>query len=420
VAEGPSIPSDLFTVGRTLAVLLADFPDFTSTYQYTLPSPEEVPIFAQYESLYRFLLKSTAENPDDRFQSAEEMAGQLLGVLREVVATEMGVAQPAASSLLGEDVLVLLYQGNLKPIQADYHQIPLPLLDSNDPAFRSLQGVVSITDLPQRIAGIRRILSQYPDSREALLRLISALTDLHNPTGEVLTELEQLLTQAEEQDPWDWRVYWYWGRFWLSQGQFKIAQDAFDRVYTDLPGELAPKLALGIAAELNHEDTLAQKMYDRVSRLNPGYVSAVFGLARCLVKTGDRKGAVTALERVPQSSSLYVRSRVEIAQTLLREQESLPSLQEVRSAAQIVENLNLEGYDRYYLTRQVLETALNLLTTGQTDPHSNVQILGYRLEETPLRQGLEKTLRALAHLSTEADKIDLVDAANRIRPRTWF
>jgi serine/threonine-protein kinase PknG len=80
--EGPTAVSDLFTIGRTLAVLITDIRGFSKEHLYSLPSPEEEPLFREQESLYRFLLKSTAENPDDRFQSADEMADQLLGVLR--------------------------------------------------------------------------------------------------------------------------------------------------------------------------------------------------------------------------------------------------------------------------------------------------------------------------------------------------
>ena len=35
---------------------------------------------------YRFLLRATQRDPDSRFQSADEMADQLGGVLRDVVA----------------------------------------------------------------------------------------------------------------------------------------------------------------------------------------------------------------------------------------------------------------------------------------------------------------------------------------------
>ena len=61
--------------------------------QSTLPPPRHVPLFAEYDSLYRCCCKATAPDPDDRFQSADEMADQLLGVLREVVAAEDGHAR---------------------------------------------------------------------------------------------------------------------------------------------------------------------------------------------------------------------------------------------------------------------------------------------------------------------------------------
>ena len=47
---------------------------------------DEVPLYERYDSLYRFLHRATAPNPDDRFQTADEMADQLFGILREVVA----------------------------------------------------------------------------------------------------------------------------------------------------------------------------------------------------------------------------------------------------------------------------------------------------------------------------------------------
>ena len=80
----------------------------------------------------------------------------------------------------------------------------------------------------------------------------------------------------------------------------------------------------------------------------------------------------------------------------------------------------LEGMDRYRLTKQVLETALHLVTSQALSPASSIAILGQPLEELYLRKGLEKSLRAMAHLTTGDDKIRLVDEANRVRPRTLF
>src|SRR6185312_11833469 len=96
---GPSVTSDLFTVARTLAILCFDFRSYQSTFRFTLPDQASVPLLERYDSLYRFLLVGTAPDSDDRFQSAEEMADQLYGVLGEIVADQEGRAVPAPSKL---------------------------------------------------------------------------------------------------------------------------------------------------------------------------------------------------------------------------------------------------------------------------------------------------------------------------------
>jgi serine/threonine-protein kinase PknG len=413
--EGPTVVSDLFTVGRTLAVLLVNIRGLGKEHQYTLPSPQEEPLFAEQESLYRFLLKATAQNPDDRFQSADEMADQLLGVLREIVSTETNTPRPSSSNVFGGDMLALTNSGDFEPICADYHQLPIPMVDSTDPGFNTVLNAGAIFNPTQRVVSLRQVVQQFPASVEAQLRLANSLIDVG-----AYHEAEQVLMKVEEKDPWDWRVLWYRGRSFMAQGKAKEAQAAFDQVYFDLPGELTSKLALALAAEQAGNFQLAIKMYDLVSRTDPSYTSAAFGLARCLCATGDRKGAVAALDRVPQTSNLFTRSRVEVARTLIDTERSAPGTTELKEASVAIEALTLEGMDRYRLTKQVLETALNLVTSQALSPASSIAILGQPLEELHLRKGLEKALRDMAHLATGDEKIRLVDEANRVRPRTLF
>lgn len=411
--EGPTVASDLFTVGRTLAILLANIKGFSTQYQYTLPSPQEEPLFGQQESLYRFLLKATAQIPDDRFQSADEMADQLLGVLREIVASETNIPRPAASNIFGGDMLSLTISSDFEPICADYHQLPIPMLDSTDPGFNAVLNAGAIPDPTQRVASLRQTVQQFPASVEAQLRLANSLIDIG-----AYDEVEQILAEVEHKDPWDWRVLWYRGRSFMAQGKAPEASAAFDQVYFDLPGELAPKLALGLAAEQARNFGLAIKMYDLVSRTDPSYTAAAFGLARCLCATGNRKSAVAALERVPQTSNLFTRSRVEVARTLINSDKSLPGMEELKTASMAIEAIALEGMERHRLTKQVLETALHLVTAQALSPTASIAILGQPLEELHLRKGLEKALRDMAHLTTGNEKIRLVDEANRVRPRT--
>ncbi|MCC3436554.1 MAG: serine/threonine protein kinase [Oscillatoriales cyanobacterium] len=412
--EGPTVVSDLFTIARTLAVLVTNISGFSKQHQYKLPSPQEEPLFAHQESLYRFLLKATAYNADDRFQSAEEMADRLLGVLREVVALETNTPHPAASTLFGSDMLALTASSDLEPIGADFRQLPVPTIDSNDPAFNAVLNAQAIADPIQRQVNLEQVVQQYPNSREALLRLADSSIEIrHYPAAETA------LTQAEQLDAWDWRVRWYRGRLLLARGQAKPAQEQFDRVYSELPGELSPQLALALAAELAGDRKQAIKLYDRVCRTDPSYVSATFGLARCLSATGDRQAAVEALRRVPPTSNLSVRSRVETARMLIDRKHTAPGAKELSLAATTLEALTLEGMERHRLTKQLLETALGSIASKAIQP-SAIVLLGHQLQEVELRKGLEKALRAMAHLSTGAEKIRLVDEANRVRPRTWL
>ncbi|SCD72169.1 MULTISPECIES: serine/threonine protein kinase, partial [unclassified Streptomyces] len=107
VAEaGPSVASDLYTVARTLAVLTFDFQGYTNVFVDSLPDPDNIEVFRRYESFYRLLVRATDPDPARRFASASEMAEQLTGVLREVVAVQTGRPRPALSTLFGTELRV--------------------------------------------------------------------------------------------------------------------------------------------------------------------------------------------------------------------------------------------------------------------------------------------------------------------------
>lgn len=107
VAElGPSVASDLYTVARTLAVLTFDFQGYTNVFVDSLPDPEHIEVFGRYESFYRLLVRATDPDPGRRFASAQEMADQLTGVLREVVALQTGRPRPQLSTLFSPELRV--------------------------------------------------------------------------------------------------------------------------------------------------------------------------------------------------------------------------------------------------------------------------------------------------------------------------
>ena len=89
--------SDLYTVGRTLAVLALDME--AAVNGVATPLPDAHPMLVRHESLHRLLLRATHPDPACRFGSAEEMAEQLEGVRREVLAGKDGRPRPAPSSV---------------------------------------------------------------------------------------------------------------------------------------------------------------------------------------------------------------------------------------------------------------------------------------------------------------------------------
>jgi serine/threonine-protein kinase PknG len=413
--DGPTVASDLYTLGRALAVLLAEIRGFTKEHRYTLPGAAEETVFARQESLFRFLLKATAANPDDRFVNAEEMAEQLLGVLREVVAVETGTPRPSNSSLFGGDLLPHVPSDGFEPVVADYRHLPVPAVDTADPGASLVMSIAQWPDASQRVAALKQVVEQRPKSVEARLRLANNLVE----TG-ARDEAEQLLRELEAEDPWEWRARWYRGRLLLARGQAAEAQHVFDQVYFDLPGELAPKLAFAMAAEEAGNEEIAARMYDLVSRTDPAFVSACFGLARCLVAAGDRKGAIAALDRIPKTSSLYLHSRVETARALAAKTKPVPCAEELAAASAMIEAMSVGASERHRLAHMIYRTALDLVLSRALPPNPALRILGRPLQEDYLRAGLEQSCRALARMADGGAKIRLVDEANRVRPRTFL
>src|SRR6185437_5373348 len=66
--------------------------------------PDAVPLLEQQESFARLLRRATHRDPGRRFGSAGEMAEQLTGVLREVLATADGVPRSAFSTVFSPEL----------------------------------------------------------------------------------------------------------------------------------------------------------------------------------------------------------------------------------------------------------------------------------------------------------------------------
>ena len=408
---GPSPQSDLYTIGRMLAVLVLDFRGYQGTYVHSLPPPDEHPLLAEHESFHRFLLKSTAPDPDDRFESAEEMSEQLLGILREEAASH-GVAHPAVSTVFDADGVVVV--GDSDRVEPDWQLLPEPKVDPSDPGVGVVLGLADgdpqavVTTLTQALDD-----GAVPASPEALLRLARAQLDAADYDGATRT-LDRL------GDERDWRAWWLRGLHDLAVGRPDAAVGWLDPVYTDLPGEVAAKLGLALAHELAGDLGRAAELYDAASRTDPSYVSGAFGLARVRLAAGDREGAVEALARVPAASSMHVTARIAAVRALAAQAGGTlppPTAGQMARASAIIDQLYLDPQRRAELSGELFEAGLAALDAG-ADP-TGAHVLGRPLTETSLREGLEATYRDRARLATTTpDRIALIDRANRVRPRT--
>ncbi|MDL4771605.1 MULTISPECIES: serine/threonine-protein kinase [Thermomonosporaceae] len=420
---GPSISSDLYTVGRALAVLSFSFKGYTNTYAASLPPRAEVPLLARFESLDRFLRRATHTDPAQRFHDAADMADQLTGVLREVLAAEDGYQRPAPSGLFGPERFVSGAAGTgadgdadlpLPPITPPLAAtaLPVPLVDGGDPAAGFLAGLTALepAELAAAIAGAPQ------QTTEVRLTLARVRIELGS-----FAEARALLDEVEADRPDDWRIAWYRAVSLLAEGRLAEAGPLFDRLYGLLPGEAAPKLGLAYCRE-QQDPREAARLYETVWRTDQGYINAAFGLARVHLAAGDRASAVAVLDSVPKISIRFVPAQVAAVSTAVRGRHPGElTAAELVGAGTRLDGLGLEGARRDRLAAEVLEAALNWVLLGPAhagNPQGGA-LLGAPLSETPLRRRLEETYRALAHYTHDREERRLlIDSANAVRPRT--
>ena len=432
--DGPSPSSDLYTVGRALAVLTFDFPGYQGQYKYRLP--DSVPLLNEQESFARALRKATHEDPAQRFQTAEEMAEQLTGVLREVLATGDGNPRPAFSNVFSPEPraagtdLTPEHRGmaitvRMPPAADVTAALPAPLVDGGDPAAGYLATLAGhepgqqADTLMGAVGGNAGVPAEVAQSAETRLALARALVMAGTPdsAGAYLAELAA-------DDPSDWRIAWYNGLRELAAGRAGVARAAFSAVFDELPGELAPKLGLAFAAEADGDMAAARRYYQVVWTVDRSYISAAFGLARSCMATGDRPAAVAALASVPDTSSQHAAAQIAAVRLLVSGGDGV-SADDLWQAGGRLGRLPLDDLRREQLTVEILHAALNWVGAGQpgAQPAARTddgRILGCEPNERALRFGLERGYRALAILTPDPTRrVELVDMANKIRPRTW-
>ena len=415
---GPTVATDIYTVGRTLAVLVCDVPQENGHFVAELPGPDTVPVFAKYESLYYAIRRAANPDPAQRFTSMEELADQLTGVLHEIAALDGDTERPRTSSFFSPQRAAYGLSGNGKPDPAEViAALAVPVVDPTDPGAALLATTSGTTpaQLEQALQvardGTRR---QQSASVEVPLRLVRAALELGAPD-----KARARLTELNATIPGDWRLTWYSAQAALLEGDFRTAAADFRTVLELLPGELAPKLALAATAELGDDHAAAARYYETVWRTDHSYVSAAFGLARQRARAGDREGAIRALDQVEPTSAHHTAAAATAIEVLL-DGQAPQTLQEqtLVESGQRTLALNLDSRVKQAKIRlRVLGAALDWLRAGHVP--KTPRLLGQDFHETGVRTGMEDSYRQLARASTGTwERIALVEQANAVRPRT--
>ncbi|MET7768255.1 tetratricopeptide repeat protein [Nocardia sp. NPDC005366] len=438
---GPTVASDIYTVGRTLAALA--LPGGSRC-----PVSDDEPILRRHPAFAKLLRRATAEDPAARFPSAAAMYRQLGGVLRMVVAEQTGREHPQVSTMFGAvradfgaDVLLSrldLTIGDSPAPRLDAADLaaalPIPMVDPDDPSFEFLFARShadpdhALEALRIKREGMRTGAFDLPESFELECALIETRAYLDH--GTLIAACEVLDRFRDEQPP-DWRIGWFDAIIDLITGRLERAYERFDAVSAVVPGELAPLLALAATAEMLARDVtdladrdrwqqLAAQHYRAVWQTDHGVVTAAFGLARLFVRAGDPASAIETLRQVRSSSRNYDAARMTLALLLVSPPSAQLTQDRLDEAANRLHGLPTERRV-LELRAAVLDSALRWFCAGGRPDSPADTILGCVYTDRGLRKGLESALRAVAYATPDSlVRFALVDRANAVRPRSWF
>ncbi|MGC4750014.1 tetratricopeptide repeat protein [Micromonospora sp. DT201] len=451
--RGATERSDLFALGRTLAEL----------YRHRTPGPDTpgaAPDALGTESFRRLVARAVREEWDRRFASATEMSEQLLGVLREIMAGQPDRRQPEPISLfqpsarlldagLGLVLPLRTWIGAVdstvlddgRPASVDVALgLPVPRPDPDDPAVNVLR-TVDASDAQALLGELAMVEQTSVEIELSRFRAHLALADL-DAAAAALTTAETL---PGTQPDVDWRIAWHRGLLALAGDRIDEAGRQFDVVYGDIPGEVAPKLALGYCAERGGDDAQAARYYGAVWLRDPFQASAAFGLARLRLAATDRAAAVAVLDEVPALSRHHDAARVAAVRVLSsRLPGGPPTARDLNQAVHRLAALDLDGESRDRLTTAIREMALDLARSGDAGDLTGGPVLGEPPTERVIRELLERSYRALGQQAQHTDLPEpvavrsgrsrlvgrtgdaarraahdvLIDRANAVRPRT--
>ena len=404
---GPTVASDLYTVGRSLAVLILDWPGWTTTEVDRLPDRADHEVLVEHDCLWRFLQRACAPDPADRFVDADEMADALHGVLCQVAAATDSQPRPRTSSRYSPP------RPRLDGLA--WSALPSPLLPNHPRLANRVAGVAEGD--PEAVASM---VAQGEELSWADIATVArAQCELGN-YGDADSVVGQL--DASAPDAADFvavvdnaRSYLH-GVSALAAGDAPRAIRFFEDAYASAPGEAACALALAVALASAGDPARLEEaadLYEQVAVADPTWVSALAGLASTLQRLGRPVEAARVLTAVPSTHPL----RAEALTLACQAMEHGSYDQEVAAAAgERVRGVPAGARDASEAALAAALYAAALAGIARGDQVGG-EVAGVEPSPASLARGAEAALLDLADATPNpSQRHDLLDTAARIRP----
>lgn len=406
---GPSIASDLYTVGRSLAVLTLDWPEWYDADSERLPRREDHEVLVQHDCLWRFLERACAPEPEERFASTDEMQDALYGIMCQTAAARDDQPRPytsthwrpPASRLDGPDWWVL----------------PRPRVP-NHPRLANRVAGLSDDNPSAAVAAVDPGQELSWADHAAIARAHCELGN-HRAAEAAVQMLDSSDAEAAGHEPTIQAARSYlFGVVSLARGDTDHAVHCFDVAFGLAPGEAACTLAYAAALEASGDPARlaeAESLYRDLAVTDPSWVAAIAGLARTLQAQDRPAGAARELTKVPRAHPM----RIE-ALTLACEAMDRSSFDRDVAAAAADHLHNSQSVDgprrRAQLAVALYSAALGALRRGE-DIGDKVGTHPAQIDDLAI--ATERALRDLAATTPDpAERYELLDRAARTRPWT--
>jgi serine/threonine-protein kinase PknG len=404
---GPTVASDLYTVGRALAVLILDWPGWTSTDVDKLPARAAHDVLVEHDCLWRFLERACAPDPAHRFVDADEMADALHGVLCQVAAAEDGQPRPRTS---------IRYSPPRPRLDGvGWQSLPSPLMPNHPRLANRVAGVAEGD--PEAVAAM------VGTDDELSWADVAAVARAHIELGQFAAAdrvIAQLDSTASEAAAFvavidNARAYLY-GLSALAAGDPERAVASFEQAYASAPGEAACALAHAAALAATGDQARLEEaadLYEQVAVADPSWVAALAGLATSLVGLDRDRDAAKVLTAVPTLHPLRPEALTLACRTMER------GNYDPQVAAAAGERVRATDPSTRTAAESELAAALYaaaLAATGRGESVGN-DVGGVPATPADLARGAEQALLSLADATPNAARRhELLDAAARTRP----